>query len=62
MEKNKIEKTNIVKLARFNRKAAADAKYYIYNKYKVIYLYHWHPPLNMDEYGNIECLRALNTP
>ena len=32
MEKNKIEKTNIVKLARFNRKAAADAKYYIYNK------------------------------
>ena len=34
IEKNKIEKTNIVKLARINRKSAAEAKYYLYENYR----------------------------
>ena len=34
MEKNNTKKTNIVKLARFNRKAAAEAKYNLYNDFR----------------------------
>ena len=33
IEKNNIKKTNIVKMARMNRKAAADAKYDLYNSF-----------------------------
>ena len=34
MEKHDIEKTNIVKLARINRKAAAEAKYHLYDNFR----------------------------
>ena len=41
MEKNNITKTNIVKLARFNRKAAAIAKYNLYNNFRKKDLFHY---------------------
>ena len=34
MEKNYIEKTNLVKLARINRKVAAEAKYHLYDNFR----------------------------
>jgi len=34
IEKNYIEKTNIVSLARMNRKAAAEARYHLYNNFR----------------------------
>ena len=34
IEKNKIEKTNLVKFGRTNRKSVADAKYYLYDNFR----------------------------
>ena len=38
MEKHNIEKTNIVKLSRINRKAVAEAKYHLYDNFRKKYL------------------------
>ena len=58
IEKNNIEKTNLVKIARINRKAVAEAKYHLYDKLRkkrlakdVLYV--------IDNLGNLRHLKNL---